>query len=221
MAVFSMLFGAKATIRGPKGTRIKPKPRLVHPSKKVRPSRLIFLRMPVLVILLIASVGLLTISSIVLATSCSGIITRENLGEMFGRTLLLGMATSLPELVAVVTLAVNRRYNMVIDSMVGSCAFNMTILFIANIVYSALYVSAAETTAMYYLDKDTIVQLSLFLLEAIFLVLYLVVNSGSVKQYLSTKQTVTINSILLSLTIASYAVYAVLGTLEQVNILPY
>ena len=222
MAVFSMLFGAKATIRGPNGKRIKPKQHMLPPpSKKIKTTRFVYWNMPILIILLIASVVLLTLSSLVLATSCSGIITRENLGEMFGRTLLLGMATSLPELVAVVNLAVSRRYNLVIDSMVGSCAFNMTILFIANIVYSILYTSAAETTAMYFLDKDTLVQLVLFLLEAIFLVLYLVVNSGSVKRYLSTKQTVVINSILLSLTVASYATYVVLGTLEQVGILPY
>ena len=220
MAVFSMLFGTRVTSHGIVGKGLKAKVKLPA-AQKTKPSKLLQLKMPILIILLIVSVVLLTVSSIILGTSCSGIIAREELGEVFGRTLLLGMATSLPELVAVVTLAVNRRYNMVIDSMVGSCAFNMTILFIANIVYSGLYVSAAETHPMYILDPDTVIQLILFLLEAIFLVLYLVMNSRSVKQYLSTKQTIVINSILLSLTVLSYLIYIVLGTLEQFNIIPY
>ncbi|MCQ3915092.1 MAG: hypothetical protein MJ201_05115 [Mycoplasmoidaceae bacterium] len=51
---------------------------------------------------------------------------------------MLGVATSLPELIAVATLAIDNRYNMMINSMAGSCAFNMTILFACNVAYACL-----------------------------------------------------------------------------------
>ncbi|MCQ2956551.1 MAG: hypothetical protein MJ233_01450 [Mycoplasmoidaceae bacterium] len=133
--------------------------------------------------------------------------------------MLLGIATSLPELVAVVNLAINRRYNMVIDSMVGSCAFNMTILFIANLVFG-LVAKTPATDPMYVLNGDTIVQLVLFLLECLFLVLYLVVNSRSVKSYLTNNQTVGLNITLLILVLLPYLTYIVLGILEAYSIIP-
>lgn len=222
IAVFSMIFGSKVVSAGVTGKGLKTKVKLPAVQKH-EPSRLLELPMWSLILLLVGSVVALTLSSLVLAASCGGLIVRWGLPQVFGRTLLLGVATSLPELVAVVNLAINRRYNMVIDSMVGSCAFNMTILFLSNMIYGCIANNPTGDPMFVIVGDhgDTAVQLSLFLLQCLFVVIYLVINSRSVKSYLSNRQAVTINAVLLGLSILPYICYITLGILEQNGIVPY
>lgn len=221
IAVYSMIFGSKVVSAGVTGKGLKTKVKLPAVQKH-EPSKFLQLPMWSLILLLVGSVVALTLSSLVLAASCGGLIVRWELPQVFGRTLLLGVATSLPELVAVVNLAINRRYNMVIDSMVGSCAFNMTILFLSNMIYGCIATNPVGDPMFVLNDKgDTAVQLSLFLLQCLFVLIYLVINSRSVKSYLSNRQAITINAVLLGLSVLPYISYITLGILEQNGIIPY
>lgn len=181
-------------------------------AEKVKPSFLLKYHMWQLITSLCVGVGLLSFSSIILAGACSGCIELWHMGPVFGRTLLLGIATSLPELIAVVTLLHNRRYNMTINSMVGSCAFNMIILFICNVVYSALWTS--ESSPMFPEPKESnsvVVQVVLFILMCLFIALYLILNSKHIKTRLTNKQIIATNCVLCSFTVIAYFSYIILG----------
>ncbi len=190
------------------------------PEKQVKkPSMFIKLHMPTLIIMLIGGIALLTFSSIILASSCSGCIDHWfHEDATFGRTMLLGIATSLPELIAVATLAKNGRYNMMINSMVGSCAFNMTILFAANVTYACLW--TPEALPMFPMPKDensVMVQVVLFILMCVFFAMYLIFNSKSIKGSLRRNQILAINISMLVLIILTYGAYVVLGIIQNVS----
>lgn len=184
-------------------------------------SRFLKLNMSALIILLVVGVGVLTYSSVILASSCNGCITHwfDDDSVTFGRTLLLGIATSLPELIAVITLAFNGRYNMMINSMVGSCAFNMTILFVCNCVYAALWQPGQAPMFPMPADQNSVmVQVVLFILMCVFFALYLIINSKSIKGNLKRNQILGANITLLSLTILSYFGYIALGIIQGISV---
>ena len=56
-----------------------------------------------------------------------------NLGKTFAGALFLGVATSLPELIASVTLCYRKTYNAAAGNIIGSNIFNFTILFVADV----------------------------------------------------------------------------------------
>lgn len=176
-------------------------------------------KMFMLIILLIIGIALLTFTSLVLASSCSGCI-QVWFGDnaTFGRTLLLGIATSLPELIAVITLAINGRYNMMINSMVGSCAFNMTILFVCNVVYACLWTEGASPMFPKPADENSVmVQVVLFILMCVFFALYLILNSKTIKGNMRRNQILGCNITLLTLVMLSYFAYISLGFVQSIR----
>lgn len=214
-AVGFMIAGSKVKPAAVVGKGLATSKRL--PKSQIKePSRFVKLQMWQLVVFLIVGVVILSASSIFLAGACSGCIELWGLGPVFGRTLLLGISTSLPELIAVATLAINRRYNMTINSMVGSCAFNMIILFICNVVYACLWTSS--TAPMFPQPKESnsvVVQVVLFILMCLFIALYLILNSKTVKTRLRARQVIAINSALCSCTMIAYFAYIILGVVQS------
>lgn len=169
------------------------------------------LNLPIIILLFCVFSVMLIICSMFMAFACEGIIHHYEMSEMFGRTILLGVATSLPELITIVSFAMDKEYNMAIDSTVGSCGFNFSILFFANIAYAVMYKGVESGQAMFALNKETITQLTLFLLEGIFLIGYFITNSQSIKQYLTKKQAISFNAVLLSFVSLTYIIYIIIG----------
>lgn len=211
-AVFFMIFGSKrvkakaVVIKGSETQTILPA------SQKKKKSWFGNVNIGVVIFLFILFAILLIVSSLFLAYACEGLIKYWGLGQMFGRTLLLGITTSLPELISIINLVVDKEYNMAVDSTVGSCGFNLTILFVSNVAYAIVYNPAyASQQAMFGLDQYSIMQLVLFLFESILVLAYIIANSQSIKQYLSKKQVYGINASLLSMVGTIYIIYIALG----------
>ncbi|MBQ0045712.1 MAG: hypothetical protein KBS35_02380 [Mycoplasma sp.] len=189
--------------------------------QKAKRSKFLKMSMGLLIVLLIVGIGALSGASIVLSTACAVCIDLWNLGEVFGRTLLLGVATSLPELIAVATLAKNSRYNMAINSMVGSCAFNMIILSVCNAVYAGLWRPGTDPMFPQPQEKNSVVvQVVIFILMCLLFALYLILNSKHIKSRLTNNQIIAINAVLLSLVVVAYISFLILGIVQWPTIEP-
>ncbi|MCQ3915593.1 MAG: hypothetical protein MJ195_02495 [Mycoplasmoidaceae bacterium] len=128
--------------------------------------------------------------------------------ETFGGALLLGVITSLPEIVCCVNLCVHKEYNMVIDTMVGSTSFNLVILTIANLAFVGVY---KPENQMYPWNQHTLTQIIVCLVTIVLLCLYLFANSKKIKDKLNDKQSLAINSSLLSLVVITFIIFLILG----------
>lgn len=128
--------------------------------------------------------------------------------ESFGGALFLGVITSLPEIVCCINLCINKEYNMVIDTIVGSTSFNLAILTIANICFASLSNSQGQ---MYAWTDANILQISVCLVMMGLMIAYLVCNNNKIKSKLNNKQSLAINAPLLTLTVASYIVFLIVG----------
>lgn len=73
-----------------------------------------------------------------------------NLGKTFAGALLLGVATSLPELISSVTLCYRGNYDAAAGNIIGSNIFNFTILFVAD-VFSFM----PGSSSVYLLNGDS------------------------------------------------------------------
>lgn len=219
IAVLFMFVGGKIKPAAVIGKGMKTTTKL--PDKQMKAaSAFMKLDMAPLILLLILGIAVLTFSSLMLAGSCSGCIVKWFPGDAtFGRTLLLGVATSLPELIAVATLAIDNRYNMMINSMAGSCAFNMTILFACNVAYACLWHEGLEP--MFPMPKDqnsVMVQVVMFILMCVFFSLYLILNSKSIKGKLRRNQIIATNVSLLTIVIGCYLTYMILGLVQNTSV---
>lgn len=126
----------------------------------------------------------------------------------FGGALLLGVVTSLPEIVCCINLCVHKEYNMVIDTIVGSTSFNLAILTIANIAYACL---SQQTGTMYDWNTYNLTQVIVCLVMIVVMVAYLIANSNKYKNKLKDKQILGINVSLLSVVVIAYIVFLILG----------
>lgn len=162
------------------------------------------------VILLLIVVAALLITASVFLTYCSTslIQTHWGLSEGFGGAILLGLVTSLPEIVCCVNLCIHKEYNMVIDTMVGSCAFNLSILSISNIVLACL---PEISGPMYDWNRESIFQLIICFFIIAFCAIYFIINSNKFKVKFSKKQLLGWNISTLSLASCSYLIFIILG----------
>lgn len=81
-----------------------------------------------------ASIGIVA-SSILITYVTDIIAVKLNLGASLAGALLLGIATSLPELTSCISLAKIGNFNVAIGNIVGSNLFNFFILFVADLLY--------------------------------------------------------------------------------------
>jgi len=79
--------------------------------------------------------GVILVAAPVLALSGKGIADTTGIGQTFVGALLLAAATSLPELVASLAAVRIGAYDLAVGNLFGSNAFNMTILFAADLAY--------------------------------------------------------------------------------------
>ncbi|MCQ3915095.1 MAG: hypothetical protein MJ201_05130 [Mycoplasmoidaceae bacterium] len=118
------------------------------------------------------------------------------------------MVTSLPEIVCCINLCIHKEYNMVIDTIVGSTSFNLSILTIANIVYACL---TQQAGTMYDWNSYNLTQVIVGIVMIVAMIAYLVANSNKYKNKLKDRQILAINTSLLSLVVIAYIVFLVLG----------
>ncbi len=79
---------------------------------------------------------LLVTASIVITYLSDLLSSQFGWGATYAGALLLGIVTSLPELISCIVLAKKGNFNAVIGNIVGSCMFNFAILLMADIAYT-------------------------------------------------------------------------------------
>ena len=95
---------------------------------------------------------LLIIASIALTLATDVIAERLNLGMTFAGALLLGVATSLPELTSSISLVRFGNFNATTGNIVGSNLFNFSILFMADLFYQggSIYKSNPQAESLIF-----------------------------------------------------------------------
>jgi len=94
--------------------------------------------------------ALLLVGASIILTQVSDKLTQElAIGSTVGGAIFLGVATSLPELSASVSLVRMNNFNASIGNIVGSCVFNFMILCFADILYTG--------SGIYTYDQEAII----------------------------------------------------------------
>ena len=95
---------------------------------------------------------LLVIASIALTFATDVIAEKLDLGMTFAGALLLGVATSLPELTSSISLVRFGNFNATTGNIVGSNLFNFSILFMADLFYQggSLYASNPQAQSLLF-----------------------------------------------------------------------
>ena len=88
----------------------------------------------ILIRFILVSIGLV-ISSILITYVTDIIAARLNLGASLAGALLLGIATSLPELTSCVSLVKIGNFNVSVGNIVGSNLFNFLIIFVSDVLF--------------------------------------------------------------------------------------
>jgi len=180
-------------------------------NQSARKSAFYKLAVPILVILIIVVAAVLITISVFLTYASSSLIQYHwKLGDAFGGAVLLGIVTSLPEIVCCVNLCIHKEYNMVINTMVGSCIFNLSVLTISNVVLAAV-ISSGSSTEMYAWNTSNLSQVITCAVIIIFCILYLIFNTQKFKAKLTKKGNIALNSVLLSLAIVAFIIFLALG----------
>lgn len=176
-----------------------------------RKSRLYKLDLKLIITFLVISSLLLIFASVIFTYLSSSLINYHwHMDASFGGSLLIGIATSLPEIVCCINLCLGRQYNMVIDTIVGSTTFNLVILTIANIAYACVW-QPGNVDPMF---PSTVQSTNLLVCCGIIIILgiaYLILNSPKFKLRFTKSQILAVNIPILSLGLITYIVYIILG----------
>ena len=157
----------------------------------------------------IASVVLIA-ASITVTIVTDKVVMGFGIGETFGGSLFLGVATSLPEVTATLALCKKKNFDAAYGDIIGSCTFNIIILGIAD----AMSFRAAQPLFTITSDSFMLIIGTAFTLLLLFLtVLY--IRSKFFKNDAKSRIILYAASFLM---IASYIVYLVLAT-AKINIL--
>lgn len=109
------------------------------------------------IVILFTVFSLLLIAASIGMTYCVDWICMEfaGLGETFGGALFLGVATSLPELTATITLCKKKNYNAAVGDIVGSSVFNFLILAVADAASFLVKNDLGEWVGIYSIDSSS------------------------------------------------------------------
>ncbi len=134
------------------------------------------------------------------------------MGATFGGALFLGVATSLPEMTATITLCRKRNYNAAIGDIVGSCSFNFIILTLADIFSFLVKDGAGNYVGTYRLDQSAFL---LIVCGAFSMILSAICIGLHVKGKLATKKSARIANLVLSiLLVGSYLTFLILSNID-------
>ena len=148
----------------------------------------------------LCSVGLVA-ASIALTYATDAIASRYQIGTTLAGALLLGVATSLPELTSSINLAKLGNFNAMTGNILGSNLFNFAILTVADLTYAggSLYVTTSQTWLL----------LIFGLASAIFIAMPILYKSKGRRKYPRLRK--TIYFIPPALVLASYFAFLALS----------
>lgn len=161
-------------------------------------------------ILLVFTCVFLIGSSMLLEFSSEAIISwwfnNNNNNTTAARGVIIGIATSIPEIVVLISMMRKKEYRMLIDVIIGSCSFNICFLFILNISAAIIW-QLGDVSLVFYQNKESIILLLLSLLQVIFFLIYMIFNSTSYKNQLSENTSLFISCTLLGFVITIWFCY--------------
>lgn len=107
----------------------------------------------------------LIISAIILVQTVEKISELYQLSSLFAGTILIGVITSLPELVASITLTKRKQYTLMIEAIIGSNILNFFILVIGDflMINNSIFNVTGSKTFLIYLLYLTIASFLLFI----------------------------------------------------------
>ena len=153
---------------------------------------------------------LLAVFSLILIGASIGvtIVTEQivngfNIGHTFGGSLFLGVATSLPEVTATISLCKKKNFDAAYGDILGSCVFNIIILALADAISfraGPLYVINNDS---FMLIIGTACTLALTFISILFIRSTFFKNDGKSRVFLYS---------IATLLIASYLIYLVFST---------
>ena len=136
-----------------------------------------------------------------------------HLDNTFGGAILLGIITSLPEVITCISLTKYNCYNMLIGNIVGSINFNFTILFFTNVLLSIIYNNEMFIFFDNQENKNISWQIIFLTIQSFFAFLYASIN---IKKGITKYKKLLLNSskcISLTLVSSCYLAFILIGCL--------
>ncbi len=152
---------------------------------------------PILIKFVFFAMGLV-ISSVAITIATDKITEVTNIGSTMAGAILLGIATSIPELATCVTLCKLGNFNSVFGNMIGSNIFNFIIITIGDVLY--------QKGSIYLVDDESY-KLTVFGLVATILTLIMLKSKTKKSQIPVSKMTYILSAIFI---IASYSLFILL-----------
>ena len=132
----------------------------------------------------------------------------EGLGDTFGGALFLGVATSLPELTATITLCKKGNYNAAVGDIVGSSVFNFFILTVADVLSFLVKDDAGNWIGLYKIDPSS---LMLIICGVVSNAILLITTALLCKKKLTGNSGKTLVLVTGIISLASYIVFLILS----------
>jgi len=131
------------------------------------------------------------------------------IGQTFGGALFLGVATSLPELTATITLCKKGNYNAAIGDIVGSNVFNFFILSVADFLSFLVKDGTGKWVGLYKIDASSLMLIICGIVSNVVLLTVLFfMRKQKIKNNKFGKTVVFITGLI---TLASYIVFTILS----------
>ena len=134
------------------------------------------------------------------------VVASFSLNSTFGGALFLGVATSLPEMTATITLCKKRNFNAAYGNILGSCCFNFIILTFADIL------SFNCPSSLYHLDQSAFLLLILGAISFISLAITVVIAcKNKMKNTLGQK---VLFYCVATILLGSYLAFVILSNID-------
>lgn len=133
------------------------------------------------------------------------VVNNFNMGATFGGALFLGVATSLPEMTATITLSRKKNFNAAYGNILGSCVFNFIILTLADLL-------SFRAGPLYNFDESSFFLLILGSASIVIFLVSLLIQFS--KKFKYTKSLRVIYICFAVLLLSSYVTYIVLSNIN-------
>lgn len=166
----------------------------------------------IIILFIIFALGLIG-ASIGMTYLADWVVKVFGMNATFGGALFLGVATSLPEATATITLCKKKNFNAAYGNILGSCCFNFIILTLADLLsFYLMNKPIEERFGLFYLDQNAFLLMILGTVSLLSLLVSLIVsNSKSFKDNLPNRFVIYAVGIIV---LGSYIVYLILSNID-------
>ena len=159
----------------------------------------------IIILFIVFALGLIG-ASIGMTYLADWVVSVFGMNATFGGALFLGVATSLPEMTATITLCKKKNFNAAYGNILGSCCFNFIILTLADLL------SFGCPYPLYYLDQNAFLLMVLGTVSLLsILVSLLVSNSKKFKDNFPNRFAIYAVGFIV---LGSYIVYLILSNID-------